>query len=141
MKYLYSIFLIIFLGITSITLNAQEDSFGTHTVKSGETLYSIAKAYFVTVNDLKEYNTEIENTNIKVGDTLKIPKTVRNSSMFVSDSDAIDEQALFPSSNNKNKTKKEKNETKVQQNKTRKEKTEIKIAMMLPLFYENIDDL
>ena len=141
MKYLYSIFLIIFLGITSITLNAQEDSFGTHTVKSGETLYSIAKAYFITVNDLKEYNTEIENTNIKVGDTLKIPKTVRNSSMFVSDSDAIDEQALFPSSNNKNKTKKEKNETKVQQNKTRKEKTEIKIAMMLPLFYENIDDL
>lgn len=46
----------------------------THTVASGETFYSIANRYNLTVNTLKSYNSSVDPSNIKVGTTkLKVP--------------------------------------------------------------------
>jgi len=46
----------------------------TYTVKSGDNLYSIAKKYGVTVNDLKTTNNLTSNT-LSIGQVLKIPGT------------------------------------------------------------------
>ncbi len=46
--------------------------FYVHTVKKGETLYSIAKAYFVNVDDIVSNNPSI-NTDLQPGQTLRIP--------------------------------------------------------------------
>lgn len=46
----------------------------SHLVKNGETLYSIAKKYGITVQQLKDYN-GLKNNIIKVDQTLIIPKT------------------------------------------------------------------
>ena len=46
--------------------------FYIHTIKQGETLYSISKAYSVTSQELKKYNTDL-SSNLKLGATLKIP--------------------------------------------------------------------
>ena len=43
----------------------------TYKVKSGDTLYSIAKKYNISVNELKELN-NLKNNNITVGQVLKI---------------------------------------------------------------------
>lgn len=42
---------------------------GAHTVESGETLYSIARKFNVTVQQLKEWNS-LESSEVKVGQTL-----------------------------------------------------------------------
>lgn len=47
-------------------------SSGTYTVKTGDTLYSIAKKYNVSVNALKTLNNLSSNT-LRVGQKLKIP--------------------------------------------------------------------
>ncbi|MBN1398450.1 MAG: LysM peptidoglycan-binding domain-containing protein [Bacteroidetes bacterium] len=44
----------------------------THTVKKGDSIYTIAKQYGITVNKLKEYN-NLTNNKILVGKVLKIP--------------------------------------------------------------------
>jgi LysM repeat protein len=44
-----------------------------HTVKKGQTLYSIARAYQCTVNDIINNNPSIVNEDIKVDQILKIP--------------------------------------------------------------------
>ena len=46
----------------------------TYTVKRGDTLYSIANAYNISVNELKNYNNLPSNT-LSIGQILKIPKT------------------------------------------------------------------
>ena len=129
MKRILKIFILEFFLLFSCLAFAQENEFGLHLVKDGETLYSIARSYYITVADIKEVNKNIENDNIKVGQEIFIPKTVRNSSMFSDNKNTLDEQALFPS---KKKTKE----------KTQKiNKNRINIAMMLPLFYDDIDEL
>lgn len=45
---------------------------GTYTVKSGDTLYSIAKKFNVTVNELKSIN-NLSNNTINLNQVLKIP--------------------------------------------------------------------
>lgn len=47
---------------------------GTYTVKSGDTLYSIAKKFNVTVNELKSLN-KISNNTINLNQVLKIPNS------------------------------------------------------------------
>lgn len=44
-----------------------------HIVKSGETMYSIAKLYRTNLDSLQFYNNHIINYNISIGDTLQIP--------------------------------------------------------------------
>ena len=47
----------------------------TYKVKSGDTLYSIAKKYNISVNELKELN-NLKNNNIIVGQVLKIKSNI-----------------------------------------------------------------
>ena len=44
----------------------------TYTVKSGDTLYSIARAFNTTLNDIRILNNLTSNV-LSVGQTLKIP--------------------------------------------------------------------
>lgn len=47
--------------------------FKKHKTKKKQTLYSIAKKYKVTVEDIKKYNTFLEENELKKGDILRIP--------------------------------------------------------------------
>lgn len=49
----------------------------TYTVKSGDTLYSIAKKYDTTVNAITTINNLTSNT-LSIGQTLKIPVSTQN---------------------------------------------------------------
>lgn len=49
-------------------------TFGSYTVKSGDTLYSIAKAHNTTVLDIKSIN-QLKTDIITVGQVLKVPNT------------------------------------------------------------------
>ncbi len=49
----------------------------TYTVKSGDTLYSIAKKYDTTVNAITTINNLTSNT-LSIGHTLKIPTSTQN---------------------------------------------------------------
>ena len=55
--------------------SASTSTSGNHTVKKGETLYSISKAYKMSVNELKKLNNLKSNT-IHPGDKLKTKKSV-----------------------------------------------------------------
>lgn len=55
----------------------EESIINTYTVKSGDTLYSIASKYNLTVNELKELNNLSTNT-LSIGQTLKIRETTTN---------------------------------------------------------------
>ena len=49
----------------------------TYTVKSGDTLYSIAKKYNTTVNAITTLN-NLTSNNLSIGQTLKIPTSTQN---------------------------------------------------------------
>ncbi|MBQ6495231.1 MAG: LysM peptidoglycan-binding domain-containing protein [Bacilli bacterium] len=49
----------------------------TYTVKKGDSLYSIAKKYDTTVNELISIN-KLKNTNLSIGQKLQIPETYNN---------------------------------------------------------------
>jgi len=54
---------------TTPQVSATKSLKGVHTVVSGETLYSIARQYNVTVPQLKEWNS-LESSEVKIGQTL-----------------------------------------------------------------------
>lgn len=45
----------------------------THIAKAGETLYSIARDYKISIDDLKKSNPDLFKEGLKVGQTIKIP--------------------------------------------------------------------
>jgi LysM repeat protein len=51
--------------------SGDKNGYGTHKVKKGESLFSIAKRYDVTTQDLKEINS-LNNNNLRVGQALKV---------------------------------------------------------------------
>lgn len=53
---------------------SEETTLNTYTVKSGDTLYSIANKYNISVNKLKELN-NLKNNTLSIGQTLKIRET------------------------------------------------------------------
>jgi LysM repeat protein len=62
----------------AIPATAQDNAYVNHTVKSGETLYSIARLYKIEVKDILTANhISDKEYKVKIGDILKIP--VRNS--------------------------------------------------------------
>ena len=56
----------------------------TYQVKSGDTLYSIARKFGVTVKDLKEYN-DLVNDSLVIGLVLKIPEVKKQEEVTVND--------------------------------------------------------
>lgn len=97
MNFKYTKYITIFLGcclliaplslsadvnLASETVNLQSSKEGTHKVTVGETVYSIARSYDVTVVGIYDLNPNAIN-GIKVGDVLRIPD--RNSQAVVSE--------------------------------------------------------
>ena len=62
---------IIYLIICTFTLNAQNENHYVHTVSKGQTLYSIARMYEVSVNDIIALNPECAQ-KLAIGYKLKI---------------------------------------------------------------------
>ena len=63
--------------ILKIPANNMEDSNNSYIVKSGDTLYSIAKQYNISVSDLKQIN-GLTSDILSIGQVLKIPSTSEN---------------------------------------------------------------
>ena len=59
--------------------SSSSSSARTHTVADGETLWSIARRYDVTVDAVREAN-EMETETVRLGQTLRIPRTASGSS-------------------------------------------------------------
>ncbi|HBM17168.1 MAG TPA: hypothetical protein DD381_12620 [Lentisphaeria bacterium] len=51
-----------------------ENKYFEHTVKSGDTLWSIAKCYNISVKILKEENNLEKNSALKIGQKIQIPE-------------------------------------------------------------------
>lgn len=65
------VWLVIYFGLSVLCLNAQSR---THMVKPGETLYSIAHSYSLSLSDLLKANPALKgNTGIQIGQRLSIP--------------------------------------------------------------------
>ena len=69
------IFLILF-GIMFLSFSAQQKK---HTVEAKETLYSIAKKYRVTVDELIKQNPKSKDRKLDIGEVLIIPNNQKNS--------------------------------------------------------------
>ena len=76
MKFIHSILLSLALTASSLAMSVQaqnETGYLLHTVTKGQSLYSIASMYHVTVDELIRLNPGSE-TRIRVGKTLKVPQ-------------------------------------------------------------------
>jgi LysM repeat protein len=51
----------------------KDQEFKTHTVKKGETVYSLAQKYEISEETLKRYNTQLYSAELRTGEALKIP--------------------------------------------------------------------
>lgn len=80
------------------------DSIVTYTVQQGETMYTIAKRYMITAQDLQKFN-NLKSSNIKPGDVIKIPvkketiKEVPVRQVVQVDTKPIDQELLFNKKN------------------------------------------
>ncbi len=93
MKNIFTFFIIIILSsftsvaqinkvqISSKKVNEHGINFYLHTVQKGETLYRIAKAYQVDINDILYFNPSLFNSGIKEGEIIKIPE-IRNDAHY-----------------------------------------------------------
>lgn len=74
MKICRRILLVIAFLMATVTLNAQNGDYITHTVTQGQTLYSISRLYNTTDDEIKKLNPGCEKT-IQIGQKLIIPNT------------------------------------------------------------------
>ena len=56
-----------------LPIKEEQTEYETYVIKEGDSLYSIASAYNISVNDLIDYNA-LPTTILTIGDTIKIPK-------------------------------------------------------------------
>jgi len=61
-------------------------SYSSHRVKRGETLFSIAKRYGISMGDLAAANTMSKKSNVSTGKMLKIPEAASSSTQYVASS-------------------------------------------------------
>jgi len=61
---------------------ADNSNYGKYLLKRGETLYSISKKFFVTVNELKNANPGIKMNDLIPGEMIKIPKNNLNKNLI-----------------------------------------------------------
>ena len=67
----------------SQTNNGKDDEMlGIHKVEKGETLYRISRNFFLTEKDIIEVNPGLTAENLKAGQVIKVPITVRNQHVF-----------------------------------------------------------
>lgn len=60
-----------------VSVKIETSANGIHEVQAGETLYSLSKAYGVTVDDLKNWN-QLSNNNISIGQELYVAVPLQN---------------------------------------------------------------
>ena len=79
MKRLYKLLLPLSIAtVTTVTSQAAAKSVN-HTIKSGETLYSIAHKNHTTIEKVRKVNGLKKGTKLKIGKVLKVPKNTYNS--------------------------------------------------------------
>lgn len=78
MKALRSILILLFVLLIPVLLQAQTQD-RTHTVRTGETLFSISREYNITVDELRRWN-NIRNNTIIVGQRLVVSDPSRSDS-------------------------------------------------------------
>ena len=76
------------IRIPSSTTNVGETSSNIYTVKSGDSLYSIARKYNVTVNDLMKYNNLTSNL-LSIGQQIRIPTSGTSNTYTVKSGDSL----------------------------------------------------
>ncbi len=86
-------------GESTSSPNVKVSSNGSHTVQKGETLYSISRAYGVTVAEIQKAN-GLSGNELKVGQTIRIP--------FVKDSTSVVKTEPAPQKKQEKKTASEK---------------------------------
>ncbi len=64
-----------------LKLKENETATNTYTVKSGDSLWSIANKYETSVNELKSLNNLTTNT-LQIGQTLKVPQTTQTQKTY-----------------------------------------------------------
>ena len=62
---------------------SDNSNYGKYLLKIGETLYSISKKFFVTVNELKNANPGIKMNDMVPGEMIKVPKNNLNKNLFI----------------------------------------------------------
>lgn len=110
-------------------LGRGDDLVGIHKVEKGETLYRISRNFFLTEKDIIEVNPGLTAENLKAGQTIKIPITVRNQHVFKNEKTEpikVSSNALYPKSSARKKADKSK---------------KINMAVFMPLNYEFVDQL
>lgn len=122
--------LVCFKTAYSQTNNGNDDDvLGIHKVEKGETLYRISRTFFLTEKDIIEVNPGLTAENLKAGQVIKVPITVRNQHVFKeekTESIKVSSNALYPKSSGKKKA-----------DKSRK----INMAVFMPLNYDCVDQL
>lgn len=76
------------IRIPSSTTKVDETSSNIYTVKSGDSLYSIARKYNVTVNDLMKYNNLTSNL-LSIGQQIRIPTSGTSNTYTVKSGDSL----------------------------------------------------
>jgi len=71
-----------------VTNNPSDDNYITYTVKSGDTLYSIAKRFNTTVNQIKSLN-NLTSDLLRIGQILKIPNQNNYTTYTVKNGDTL----------------------------------------------------
>lgn len=66
---------LLFAFVIAIVMNAQQAATAKHEIQSGETLYSIARAYNITVARLQELNPGLQPDYIMSGQKINVPVT------------------------------------------------------------------
>ncbi|MCB8995238.1 MAG: LysM peptidoglycan-binding domain-containing protein [Bacteroidales bacterium] len=60
-----------------IVAQPQDTTYLQHVVKQGETMYSIARAYNMTVSDLQDLNPQVVNNELSIGQVILIPRNTQ----------------------------------------------------------------
>ena len=74
-----------------ITVSVIDESLDTYEIKSGDTLWDLAKSFDTTVNELCELNNISKNTILRIGNKIKVPRA-GESQMPVTKESALDYQ-------------------------------------------------
>ncbi len=110
--------------------SSEEVTVGLHRVETGETLYRISRNYFLTEKDIMEVNIGLTAENLKAGQMIRIPITVRNKAMF-----AAEKSNTITTVENSTMVVKKHPKKKIDKT------TKINLALILPLRYDQIDKL